>query len=73
MLTVLVRAYFPQIAEGKADGGVLAGDGGDCEAARDPNWMMLVPLLLFAVAIIGLGLHSAPLMRVLAVIGGEAG
>lgn len=67
MLTVLVRAYFPQMGE------AVTAKAAEDQAVRDPNWMMLVPLVLFAVAIVGLGLHSAPLMRVLAVIGGEAG
>lgn len=67
MLTVLVRAYFPQ-TEGAA--AVMVRDG---KEERDPNWLMLIPLLLFAAAIVGLGLHSAPLLRVLAAIGGEAG
>lgn len=58
MMTVLVRAYFPQQ---------------ECQVSdvREPNWMMLVPLVIFAAAIIGFGLHSAPLMRVLMAIGGE--
>lgn len=67
MLTVLVLAYFPQMQRVA----VVMESGG--EEVKDPNWMMLVPLLLFAAAIVGLGLHSAPLMRVLAAIGGEAG
>lgn len=61
MLTVLVRAYVPV---GSEDG---------TKTVADPNWMMLLPLVLFAIAIVGFGLHSAPLMRILAAIGGEAG
>ncbi len=46
-----------------------AADSGNC----DPNWMMLAPLLLFAAAIILMGVHSAPLMEIFMQIGGEAG
>lgn len=64
MLTVLVRAYFPKAgtAEGK--------EGGQF---RDPNWMMLFPLTVFAAVILVMGLHSAPFMRLFLSIGGEAG
>ena len=61
MFTVLVRAYFPK--EGTAPGGDV----------RDPNWMMLVPLLIFAGVIICFGFHSVPLMKILWAIGGKAG
>lgn len=69
MLTVLVRAYFPQWERGAE----TVASGNEKKAAADPNWMMLVPIVMFAVAIVGLGLHSAPLMRVLTAIGGEVG
>ncbi|MDO5350670.1 MAG: proton-conducting transporter membrane subunit [Lachnospiraceae bacterium] len=84
MLTVLVRAYFPKL--GAAVMGADTGTGARTAAnpvhtaspenhnrSGDPNWMMLVPLVLFAVVIIGLGLHSQPLMQFLMMIGGEAG
>ena len=61
MLTVLVRAYFPKISGERI-----------AEGYRDPGWMMLVPLLIFAAVILGLGLHFAPLMELLGEIGGEA-
>lgn len=61
MFTVLVRAYFPK--EGTAPGGDVT----------DPNWMMLVPLLIFAGVIICFGFHSVPLMKILWAIGGKAG
>lgn len=85
MLTVLVRAYVPKIAqiapETHGNEGLCAADAGaasdgvvgEAGAATDPNWMMLAPLVIFAAAVIGLGFHSAPLMRVLTLIGGEAG
>lgn len=64
MLTVLVRAYFPK---------------GEEKTARrentysDPNWMMTVPLIIFAGAVLFFGLHSGPIMAVFTAIGGEAG
>jgi len=65
MLTVLVRAYAP-VTAGR-DGAVAS------ETWSDPNWLMLAPLLIFAVIIIGFGLHSQPLMELLYEIGGVAG
>lgn len=63
MFTVLVRAYFP-----RADGrGEVSG------RVKDPGWMMLVPLIIFTAAIIGLGLYSRPVMDILTAIGGMAG
>lgn len=69
MLTVLVRAYFPKTTQAQAPQakGAVPGKG------LDPNWMMLVPLALFALAILLLGICPMPLLRVLAGIGGEAG
>lgn len=40
---------------------------------RDPNGLMLVPLVIFSVLILFLGIHSQPLMTFLTGIGGEAG
>ena len=39
----------------------------------DPSWKMTVPLVIFAAVILLIGLHPAPLMRLLTMIGGEAG
>lgn len=41
-------------------------------SATDPNWMMLVPLVIFVAVILGLGLYSQPLMTFLLEIGGDA-
>lgn len=40
---------------------------------RDPNGLMLMPLVIFSVLILFLGIHSQPLMTFLTGIGGEAG
>lgn len=71
MLTVLVRAYFPREA-GAAAGGEIAGGTEDGRPVTDPDWRMLVPLVIFAAVILALGLHSAPLLELLGRIGGEA-
>lgn len=50
MLGIVVRAYFP-------------GADFDYETiadVKDPNWKMLLPLFVFAVAIVGFGLCSEP-------------
>lgn len=73
MLTVLIRAYFPKVfQEGKEGREEADKDGETALGAKDPNWMMVLPLLVFTAVIIGFGLHSQPLMDFLAAIGGEA-
>lgn len=54
-MTVAIRAWFP-------DKGYAADSN---EGITDPNWEMKLPLALFAVAIIVLGLGSRPLMKIL--------
>lgn len=83
MLTVVVRGYFPgrESASGKAlpaasGAGLSEGQREEEPKGRegnlDPGWNMLLPLVVFAVVILGLGLHSQPLTKLLTVIGGEA-
>lgn len=56
MMTIVVRAFFPgkDFDYGKLDGRV-----------EDPNWMMIVPLLLFVAVMFYFGLHSGPVMEML--------
>lgn len=52
MLTIVMRAFFPR-------------QDFDYEAiadVEDPNWMMLVPLSLFCVGMLVIGLHPQPLL-----------
>lgn len=52
MLSIVVRAFFPH-------------KDFDYETIRDvedPNWYMILPLAVFAVAIVYFGLHSAPIV-----------
>lgn len=75
MLTVVIRGYFPQIS--RQAGGDLSRPGArqntpDIRQGNlDPGWRMLLPLVIFAAVIIGVGLHSQPLTEFLMVIGGE--
>ena len=50
MLTIVIRAYFP-----KAD-----FDESAIADVKDPNWMMLLPLSVFAIGIVGFGICSVP-------------
>lgn len=62
MMTIVVRAYFP-------------GKDFDYETVRtvrDPGWMMLVPLVVFAVFMFVFGLHSAPVIRLMEEIAAAA-
>lgn len=55
MLTIVVRAFFP-------------GKDFDYETIRDvkdPNWMMILPLIIFVICIIYFGLHSGSIMKYL--------
>ena len=87
MLSVVVRAYFPgfvqqvkevvgggsagtaaaMVSEGKSEDGTKTGGN------QDPSWLMLLPLVIFAVVIVAVGIHAGPVLRFLALIGGEAG
>lgn len=78
MMTVSVRAFFP--AAGKLlPGGTAPKEESSLkpetneQKEEDPNWMMLVPLVTFVIMIFAIGLHPEPLLKVLAMIGGEAG
>lgn len=87
MMTVLVRAYFPKAAEAGAEmvsGKVTkrkeeegremtAGQEESHREVTDPTWKMIVPLMVFTVVIVIIGVHSAPLMELLMRIGGEVG
>ena len=52
MLTIVMRAFFP-----KQD-----FDYDTIADVEDPNWMMLLPLALFCVGMIVIGLHPQPLL-----------
>lgn len=53
MLTIVVRAFFPP----------KGFDESTAEGFSDPNWKMLAPLIVFAIAIVCFGLFSSPLTR----------
>ncbi len=55
MFTVVVRAWFPSPGY----------DRTSIEGVTDPNWEMKLPLVLFAVAIVAIGLHAEPLISLL--------
>lgn len=55
MLTITVRAFFP----GKNF------DYEKLQGVEDPNWLMILPLAVFAVAMFYFGLHSEPVMQAL--------
>ena len=54
MLTIVIRAFFP-----KQD-----FDYGTIRDVEDPNWIMLLPLSLFVVGMVVLGLHPQPLIEI---------
>ncbi len=58
MLSIVVRAYFPG-----AD-----FDYDTISDVKDPNWLMLLPLFVFVAVIVVFGLHSAPVIKLLAAI-----
>jgi multicomponent Na+:H+ antiporter subunit D len=55
MMSISVRAFFP----GKDF------DYSKLEGVEDPNWMMLLPLILFVCAMVVFGLHSQPVISFL--------
>ena len=58
MLTIFIRAYFP----------AKDFDYDTIADVKDPNWMMLLPLAVFAVMIVGFGLCSAPVTELLTAV-----
>lgn len=55
MLTISVRAFFP----GKEF------DYASISDAKDPGWMMLLPLVIFVIVIVIFGLHPQPFLEAL--------
>lgn len=55
MLTIVVRAFFPE----------KGFDEAKLEGIRNPGWKMLLPLSIFVIFIVYFGLHSAPIVAFL--------
>lgn len=55
MMTISVRAFFPG----------RGFDYGKLRDVEDPNWMMLLPLVLFVAAMLVFGLHPQPVLHAL--------
>lgn len=53
MFSILVRAFFPETD--------FSDDS--IKDAEDPNWLMLLPLCLFVIAIFYFGLHARPILN----------
>ena len=53
MMSISIRAFFP----GKDF------DYSTIQDVEDPNWMMILPLAIFVIAMFFFGLHSAPVIR----------
>lgn len=60
MLTIVVRAFF--VHQDFEDETI--------KDVEDPNWMMLLPLLLFCVGMLAIGLHPQPLLSLFENIAG---
>ena len=73
MMTVLVRAYFPKADKAGSEMEKAVKEEENHTEVTDPTWKMLVPLMVFTVVILVIGMHSAPLMELLMRIGGEVG
>ena len=53
MMTTVIRAYFP----GKDF------DYHTLDGIQDPTWRMKLPLVIFTIAIVALGVYSVPLIH----------
>ncbi len=58
MLTIVIRAFFP----------AKEFDYNTISEVEDPNWLMILPLSLFVVAMFIIGLHPQPLVEFLATV-----
>lgn len=74
LFIIVVRAYFPDKAvQGSAalPGAEAAGKGGHpLKPVTDPNWYMLLPLTVFAVAVVAFGFGFGPLVDIFTKIAG---
>ena len=55
-MTIVMRAFFPS----------EDFDYNTVKDIKDPNWKMLVPLMIFAVVIVIFGVYSSPIIVFLA-------
>ena len=55
MLTIVIRAFFPQ----------RGFDYTKIEHVEDPNWLMIVPLSIFAIFMVIFGMYSTPIINFL--------
>lgn len=53
MMSIVIRAFFP----------TKGFDYKTLEGIKDPSWMMLLPLTIFAIAVVIMGLHPQPLIN----------
>jgi len=60
MMSIVIRAFFPPV-----DADLSVNEG-----IHDPNWMMMLPLYIFVVFIVAVGIHSTPLMNYLFEVAG---
>ena len=60
MMSITVRAFWPHVGF----------DDSVNEGITDPNWKMMLPLIIFVVMMVVLGLHSEPLMQMLMNVAG---
>ena len=51
MMTMVIRGFFPE----------KDFDESKIKDVRDPGWQMILPLMLFTIAIIVFGVYSTPL------------
>jgi formate hydrogenlyase subunit 3/multisubunit Na+/H+ antiporter MnhD subunit len=63
-MTIVIRAFGPEKAESGASSTLPANPHGATQP-HDPNWLMLVPLVLFSVAIVGIGSYPGPLLHLM--------
>lgn len=63
MMSITVRAFFP----GKDF------DYSTISDVEDPNWMMILPLVIFVILMVVIGLHSQPLVSLLETVASAMG
>lgn len=66
IFTIIFKAYVPPRTSETDSASVLSSQeliGTNGKPVCDPNWLMKLPMIIFAVLIILLGMYSAPLME----------
>ena len=68
MGTMLIRAWFPRKNVVVSDVKEVMMTDADEKAAKDPEWLMKMPVMVFAVMIIAMGVGFEPIVSLITAV-----